>query len=71
MQTQDLVRKAEENFPQLDKNTAIQEQANMGPGREAVQGEGQPSCGGGIINVSVAENKVYLMYILLGNIIKL
>ena len=51
MQTQELVQKAEENFPELDKNEAIQQQANLGPGREAVQGEGQPA-EGGLLHVS-------------------
>ena len=52
MQTQELVQKAQENFPHLDKQEAIQQEANMGPGREAVPGEGQPS-GGGLLHVSI------------------
>jgi len=52
LQTQELVHKAEENFPQSEKNEAIQKQANMGPGREAMPGEGQPA-EGGLLHVSI------------------
>ncbi|KAL4514889.1 hypothetical protein Ndes2526A_g03757 [Nannochloris sp. 'desiccata'] len=51
-ETQELVQKAEENFPQLDKNEGLQQQANMGPGREAMPGEGQPAEGGLLHNVA-------------------
>lgn len=56
MQTQELVQKAEENFPQLDKNEGLQQQANMGPGREAMPGEGQPA-EGGLLHVSMKGRK--------------
>ena len=41
-----MISKAEEHFPNLEKNDAIQKEANLGPGREAVQGEGGPAVGG-------------------------
>jgi hypothetical protein len=43
IQTQEMVKKAQEDFPNLEWNDAVQKEADMGPGREAKQGEGQPT----------------------------
>lgn len=36
------MKEARENFPNLEEQDAVQQQANMSAGREAQQGEGQP-----------------------------
>lgn len=43
IQTQEMVKKAQEDFPNLEWNDAVQKEAVMGPGSEAKQGEGQPT----------------------------
>ena len=43
LQTQNMLKEAQENFPNLETQDALQAQADMGPGRQAVEGEGTQS----------------------------
>lgn len=38
--TQQMMKEAQQNFPEKSVDDAMQAQADMGPGREAVPGEG-------------------------------
>jgi hypothetical protein len=40
LQTQEMVKRAQENYPNLEASDAIQLEADKGPGREAAVGEG-------------------------------
>ena len=53
IQTQEMVRKAKEDFPNLQQSDAIQREADMGPGREAAPGEGQPGSLGSSVKNTV------------------
>ena len=54
-----MLRKAKEDFPNLEENEAMQMEANTEPGREAEQGEGQPGGTGivGAIKESVSVSR--------------
>lgn len=51
-----MLKKAEEDFPNLERDEALQMEANKAEGREAVEGEGQTTTGGimGSIKESVS-----------------
>ena len=54
-----MLRKAKEDFPNLEENEAMHMEANTEPGREAEQGEGQPGGTGivGAIKESVSVSR--------------
>ena len=43
MQTQQQLKQAQQDFPNLVPDDALQQEANMAPGREAAVGEGMPA----------------------------
>lgn len=57
-----MVKQAQENFPNLDKNDAIQQQANMVEGREARTGEGGGATG--VVNGIKEKVSVRCFYVM-------